>query len=164
MNPDRHLDQLAARLTRAAHIYPTIQQHLHQQTGDINNLRASTTNTGTSNPGSHSDPTANTATRLATITRTQHHLTATITQIETAINNLYRQIDIISRQLPATPQATLCRDGGHGKTLSPKLGGAVANCHALPHKAGLCVRHYQAWWRERDTTTAGHPKRGGTPK
>lgn len=153
MNPDRHLDQLAARLTRAAHIYPTIQQHLHQQQGALNNLKASTTNTGNNSIGSYSDPTATTATRLAGITHTQQHLNTTIHQIENAINSLYRQLDTISRQLPAAPDPTLCRDGGHGKQLSPKLGGAVATCHDLPHKAGLCVRHYQAWWRER-----GDPK------
>lgn len=45
-----------------------------------------------------------------------------------------------------------CRDGIHGKDLSPTLTADIATCTRHPEKSGLCARHYMAWYRERNRT------------
>ena len=146
---NQHLEQLAHQIRLIAHQIPGALTHLQQELRQHDGYPA-----GSDTPGS-STLTTDTTSRSAL---QRHHLTqlhddyrAWLVALEHEIRRGARIVDGILRTRPAAPEPTptLCRDGVHGKDLSPTLTADIIQCWEHPHKSGLCNRHYIAWYRER---------------
>jgi hypothetical protein len=139
-----HTRQLAARTTDALeHIRAELARFDGFSTGGGNDAHVA----GRDRP----DRVPDHAARRYEITALREDLRDWIADLEARVSAGGHLIDVILRTRTPEPEPAplLCRDGLHGKDLTPELTGAVVNCWEHPHKSGLCARHYQAWYRER---------------
>ena len=139
---NEELDRYRYRLERASTIDPEVRRATVERLAFCDQYTPGTRITGGETP----DPVLRWVNARSRILNQYELYLWAISQVGEAIDEMERYRRALEGERPPAPE---CRDGGFGKDLSPDLAASIATCMEIPHKVGLCARHYMAWYRER---------------
>jgi hypothetical protein len=147
--PNQRTRTLGVTLTD--HLAPAVTlalDHLSRERQACDGMAAAGIPTGRGSGGSYGSRTETAALRAGRYVEQTDAIRAAIDAIETATKHLAVLVFTgLGMRVPAAADVTRCREAQHGRDA-----GAWSDdlaCSALPDKAGLCNRHYIAWYRYR---------------